>query len=82
LFGPYWENIDLVLFFHHLEELGTPVQQKRKGVFQDASRNLREWVSNSQEFLKTIPEQDRVEETKVVGTPWDTVRKIIKDGAS
>ena len=31
-----------------------------KEVFQESSINLREWGSNSKEFLKSIPEQDRV----------------------
>ena len=37
--------------------------------------NLREWGSNSKEFLKSIPEQDRVKETitKVLGILWNTV---------
>ena len=31
-----------------------------KGIFQEASMNLREWNSNSKAFLNSIPEQDRV----------------------
>ena len=40
-----------------------------KEVFQESSMNLREWGSNSKEFLKSIPERDRVKETitKVLG---------------
>ena len=46
-----------------------------KEVFQESSMNLREWRSNSKEFLKSIPEQDRVKETitKVLGILWNTV---------
>lgn len=46
-----------------------------KEVFQKASMNLREWESNSKEFLKSIPKQDRVKETltKVLGILWNTV---------
>ena len=46
-----------------------------KEVFQESSMNLREWGSNSKEFLKSIPEQDRVKETitKVLGILWNTV---------
>ena len=46
-----------------------------KEVFQESSMNLREWGSNSNEFLKSIPEQDRVKETitKVLGILWNTV---------
>ena len=36
--------------------------------------NLREWGSNSKEFLKSIPEQGKVKETitKVLGILWNT----------
>ena len=46
-----------------------------KEVFQESSMNLREWGSNSKEFLKSIPEQDRVKETitKVLGILWNSV---------
>ena len=38
--------------------------------------NLRECGSNSREFLKSIPEQDRVKETitKVLGILWNTIK--------
>ena len=38
--------------------------------------NLREWGSNSKEFLWSIPEQDRVKETitKVLGILWNTIK--------
>ena len=47
-----------------------------KEVFQESSMNLREWGSNSKEFLKSIPEQDRVKETvmKVLGILWNTIK--------
>ena len=34
-----------------------------KEVFQKSSMNLREWNSNSKEFLNSISEQDRIKET-------------------
>ena len=53
-----------------------------KEVFQESSMNLREWGSNSKEFLKSIPEQDRVKETimKVLGILWNTIKdhRIVK----
>ena len=53
-----------------------------KDVFQESSMNLREWGSNSIEFLKSIPEQDRVKETimKVLGILWNTIKdhRIVK----
>ena len=47
-----------------------------KEVFQKSSMNLREWNSNSKEFLNSISEQDRVKETvtKVLGILWNTVK--------
>ncbi|XP_068697571.1 uncharacterized protein [Montipora foliosa] len=51
------------------------IYSESKEVFQESSMNLREWGSNSKEFLKSIPEQDRVKETitKVLGILWNTV---------
>ena len=51
-----------------------------KEVFQKSSMNLREWGSNSKEFLKSIPEQDRVNETitKVLGILWNTDQLTVK----
>ena len=47
-----------------------------KEVFQESSMNLREWGSNSKQFLKSIPERDRVKETitKVLGILWNTIK--------
>ena len=46
-----------------------------KQVFNSASMNLREWASNSPEFLALLPEHDRSVPTtqKVLGLSWDTV---------
>ena len=45
-----------------------------KAIFNKASMNLREWNSNSIEFLKTLPEHDRIDNTeqKVLGLMWNT----------
>ena len=47
-----------------------------KEVFQESSMNLREWGSNSKQFLKSIPERDRVKDTitKVLGILWNTIK--------
>ena len=65
---------------NHLTGVNSSKQAKEfysesKEVFQESSMNLREWGSNSKEFLKSIPEQDRVKETitKVLGILWNTV---------
>ena len=48
-----------------------------KEVFQESSVNLREWGSNSKEFLKSNPQQDREKETitKVLGILWNLTIK-------
>ena len=42
-------------------------------IFQNASINLREWMSNSAEFLSMIPECDKAhgENVKVLGVRWN-----------
>ena len=44
-----------------------------KSMFQDASMNLREWISNSSQVNQAIPETDRAEpkDTHVLGHCWD-----------
>ena len=60
-----------------------------KNIFQDASMNLREWMSNSTEFLSLIPDNDRAhgENIKVLGihapniemlNAVDTKRKLLQ----
>ena len=45
-----------------------------KLIFQNASMNLREWISNSEDFLSNIPQIDRVKEknVKIWGMCWNT----------
>ena len=45
-----------------------------KLIFQNASMNLREWISNSEDFLSNIPQIDRVKEknVKILGMCWNT----------
>ena len=44
-----------------------------KNIFQNALMNLREWMSNSAEFLNMIPECDKAhgENIKVLGVRWN-----------
>ena len=47
--------------------------KEAKCLFQSSSMNLREWASNSQDFLQSIPESDRTsgDTMKVLGTTWN-----------
>ncbi|XP_026331550.1 uncharacterized protein LOC113238917, partial [Hyposmocoma kahamanoa] len=50
-------------------------------VFQDLSMNIREWNSNSPDFLKTIPQEYRAKtsaETKMLGLVWDTKKDTLR----
>ena len=53
--------------------------KEAKTLFQSASMNLREWASNSFEFLQNIPECDRssAETMKVLGTSWNLTADTI-----
>ncbi len=44
-----------------------------KGLFQSAGMNLREWMSNSTDFVQAIPESDRAnpKKAKIFGLPWN-----------
>ena len=43
-----------------------------KDIFKKASMNLREWISNSAEFLKLLPKSEIVKGNivKTFGIPW------------
>jgi len=43
-----------------------------KSVFAAASMNLREWASNSQQFIESVPQPDQAAngEQKVLGIKW------------
>ena len=47
--------------------------RESKSLFSELSMNLREYTSNSCEFMKSIPEKDRgdVEKAKMLGIRWD-----------
>ncbi|XP_070550260.1 uncharacterized protein [Ptychodera flava] len=50
-----------------------------KQIFQDASMNLRDWSSNSQELLSHIPEYDqsKSKKIKVLGTGWNVQEEVL-----
>ena len=55
---------------------GKSLYTKAKGLFEDASMNLREWASNSTEFIKFVLESDRATRLmnqKVLGVNWNLV---------
>ena len=47
--------------------------KEAKPLFQSSSMNLREWASNSKEFIQNIPESDQAsgDTIKVLGTTWN-----------
>ncbi|KAL9989289.1 hypothetical protein ACROYT_G003822 [Oculina patagonica] len=47
--------------------------KEAKCLFQSSSMNLREWSSNSQDFLQSVPESDRTsgDTMKVLGNTWN-----------
>ena len=53
--------------------------KEAKSLFQSSSMNLREWASNSNEFLQNIPESDRTSEDtmKVLVTTWNMTSDTI-----
>ena len=48
-------------------------------IFQNASMNLREWISNSEDFLLSIPQIDRVKEknVKILDMCWNTCSDLL-----
>ena len=53
--------------------------KESKSIFSEAAMNLREWNSNSEEFLNSIPERDRVcgKTTKVLGLTWNSTQDTL-----
>ena len=50
-----------------------------KSVFTEASMNLREWCSNSEELMSSIPVHDRAkaDTQKILGMDWDTLEDTL-----
>eukprot|EP00117_Sycon_ciliatum_P031101 scpid25928/ scgid24391/ len=57
---------------HHYEQ--------GKQLFEQASMNLREWSSNSNEFMQSIPEKDKASTAtaKVLGMQWHTGQRDVQ----
>lgn len=54
-------------------EQGGEFYKDARSLFQSSAMNLREWASNSKEFLQRIPESDGTsgDTIKVLGTTWN-----------
>jgi len=73
--------VDNVLLGANSSEQAFEIYQEAKAIFRRASMNLREWYSNSDEFLKRLP-ADEISLTKdnyvkVFGLLWDKARDVI-----
>jgi len=55
--------------------------EQQKKIFGEASMNLRQWTSNDQDFIDSLPEKDRAKgnhrSTKLLGMGWDTEDDVI-----
>uniref|UniRef100_A0A1I7VQT1 Reverse transcriptase domain-containing protein n=1 Tax=Loa loa TaxID=7209 RepID=A0A1I7VQT1_LOALO len=51
-----------------------------KSIFNEASMNLREFLSNDEEFYAGLPHEDRAmrKNTKILGIPWNPCQDIIQ----
>ena len=54
---------------------GVRSQDTAKSLFRAVSMNMREWASNSKEFMEFIPQHDKAgkPEQKVLGTNWNLI---------
>ena len=65
--------VDNVLVGTSTVDDASELYAQAKSLFRSASMNLREWSSNSKEFLSSIPSEDVSPScAKVLGLPWDT----------
>lgn len=75
--------VDDVMYGAHTVEDMKKIYHELRNVMSSANMNLRKWTSNSMEFLKMIPEQDRElvrnnNTVKALGLRWDPASDIIK----
>ncbi|XP_063544905.1 uncharacterized protein LOC134753073 [Cydia strobilella] len=49
-----------------------------KGSFQDISMSLRDWSSNSKEFMKKVSDTYKKDKVKVLGLEWDIKRDTLQ----
>ncbi|KAJ8018117.1 hypothetical protein HOLleu_44067 [Holothuria leucospilota] len=66
--------VDNVVIGSNNTKEAVKLYKEAKELFQSASMNLREWVSNSEEFNRMLPDVDRVKskEVSVLGILWNT----------
>ena len=65
--------------YHIYHIYHTKYYEKCKEVFDSASMNLRQWMSNDKKFMENIPEKDRTQSTtaKVLGMKWDAEEDVM-----
>ncbi|MCP4490541.1 MAG: DDE-type integrase/transposase/recombinase [Gammaproteobacteria bacterium] len=66
--------VDNVLTGSETTQQATTIYHELKNVFRDASMNLREWQSNSEEFLESVLPEDKAKSekyVKVLGLLWN-----------
>ncbi|MCP4486607.1 MAG: hypothetical protein GY820_04700, partial [Gammaproteobacteria bacterium] len=73
--------VDNVLTGAETPDEASRMYHSTKEIFKNAAMNLREWASNSTEFLQSIPEFDRTKGgdiVKVLGLIWDIKHDTLK----
>ncbi|PIK35003.1 hypothetical protein BSL78_28172 [Apostichopus japonicus] len=72
--------VDNVIIGSNSVQEAVKLYQEAKQLFDNASMNLREWLSNSKEFNQMLPEKDRAKgtEVSVLGMLWDIQVDTIK----
>ena len=74
--------VDNILMGTDSVEEANCIYQKARIIFKKASMNLRQWNSNSEEFLKSLPPGERsvgnINIIKVLGIVWDRVTDVIR----
>lgn len=75
--------VDNVIVGHQSVQDAIHYYHSAKQLFNDASMNLREWASNSTEFLDQLPESDRVRPgpQKCLGIVWNTEHDVLSVNA-
>ena len=66
--------LDNVITGENSTKKAVTLYHEAKLIFQNASMNLIEWISNSEDFLSNIPQINRVKEKnfKILGMHWNT----------
>ena len=67
--------VDNLITGTETEEEATNLYREAKRIFGEMAMNLREWGSNSEQFIKSVRDEDKMEgyKTKVLGIQWDMI---------